>query len=116
RAALPIFFGLMIGVALAFSWAAPRSPLHTPAWQRLHQGAALAAALALGWLMTVLDADSAVTFRGGILAASLLTAVLVAALPAPGSLYQRVLDLPPMVSLGQRSYGIYLWHWPVMLI
>jgi len=109
-------FGLMIGVALAFSWAAPRSPLHTPAWQRLRQGAALAAALGLGWLMTVLDADSAVTFRGGILAASLLTAVLVAALLGPGSLYQRVLDLPPMVWLGQRSYGIYLWHWPVILI
>src|SRR5690606_39352766 len=36
-------FGLMIGVALAFTWASPRSWLHSPAWLRWRQPAALAA-------------------------------------------------------------------------
>src|SRR5690606_3081521 len=101
-------FGLMIGVALAFAWSAPGSWLHSPAWLRLRQPAALAAAGGLLVLMLVLRDDSALTFRGGILVASLLTAVLVAALLGPSTLYQRIMRMPPVEWVGQRSYGIYL--------
>ncbi|MFC4554325.1 acyltransferase family protein [Georgenia faecalis] len=109
-------FGLMIGAALAFSWADEGSWLHRTVWRRLRVLAAIAALAALAGLMLALGEDHAATFRGGILAASVLTAVLVAALLGPGTPYQRLLRLRPLEWVGQRSYGIYLWHWPVLLV
>jgi peptidoglycan/LPS O-acetylase OafA/YrhL len=109
-------FGLLVGVALAFTWAAPRSWLHAPGWLRWRLPAGVVALVGLGWLMTVLGAESSATFRGGILAASVLTAVVLASLLGPGSVLVRTMQLWPLEWLGQRSYGIYLWHWPVILI
>ena len=60
--------------------------------------------------------DSALTFRGGILLASLATtALLLVVVERPGRL-RAVLELPPARWVGARSYGIYLWHWPVFLV
>ena len=56
------------------------------------------------------------TFRLGIPLVSVATAVLLlAAVERPGRL-RSTLELPPLTWIGQRSYGIYLWHWPVILI
>ena len=109
--------GLMIGAALAFAYAAPhRAWTTSPVWAQWRTRAVTAALVVLVASMWLLDEHTAFTFRGGILLASLATAVLVlAAVEAPGRL-RTVLDLPALRWVGERSYGLYLWHWPVILI
>ncbi|MDD9206699.1 acyltransferase, partial [Georgenia sp. 10Sc9-8] len=110
-------FGLMIGAALAFAWAAPgRGFLGSPAWQRWRGPLTATAAAALLLLMLTLREDLTATFRGGILLASVLTAVLVAGLLDRPSAYRAALQAPVLEWVGRRSYGIYLWHWPVICI
>ena len=41
--------------------------------------------------------------------------LLLASVDRPGRL-RTVLEAPPLRWIGTRSYGIYLWHWPVILV
>ncbi|MFC7406491.1 acyltransferase family protein [Georgenia alba] len=109
-------FSLLVGVALAFWWSQPQSFLTTATWRRWRGPAALVALAGLVGLMLTLRETMAVTFRGGILLAALLTGVLIAALLGRAGPFQALLRLPPLEWVGQRSYGIYLWHWPVVVL
>lgn len=55
-------------------------------------------------------------YRGGFALFALLAAATICAVARPGSLVGRLLDARPLRWLGQRSYGIYLWHWPVLVV
>ncbi len=109
-------FGLMIGVALAFAFDDRSNLLSRPRWQHLRTWVGFAAFAGLAALAMVVDSEAAWTYRGGIVAASLLTAVMVASLPGRPSAFVRVCKARPLAWIGERSYGIYLWHWPILVI
>jgi peptidoglycan/LPS O-acetylase OafA/YrhL len=46
----------------------------------------------------------------------LSSAVLVIGLDAHPSKLRRTLSVPPIVWTGLVSYGIYLWHWPILIV
>ncbi|MEO3935780.1 acyltransferase family protein [Dermatophilaceae bacterium Soc4.6] len=117
--------GLMLGAALAFTYAAPgHGALGTDRWCSLRRPLLVGAAAGLGALLWWGGEDSPLTFRGGIALGSLATTVLLAGLlptEAVGdvgraSRWRLLMDSPALRWVGRRSYGIYLWHWPVIVI
>jgi len=110
-------FSLMFGVALALAWAGPeRAWLHT-AWWRRWRGLCVSGSVAvLLLLMATLDDMSSWTFRGGIVLGAAATVVLIAGLLEQRSPWRSAMGFRPLTWLGRRSYGIYLWHWPVLMM
>ncbi|WP_238343679.1 acyltransferase family protein [Microbacterium sp. RG1] len=113
-------FGLLLGVAAAFTWRAAlrveRGWMRRPGVRGGVSAIGAAALASLVLLATIGQSQSSVTFPGALVAASGLTAIVVVAGAWPESLLGRALDAAPLRWVGERSYGLYLWHWPVLVL
>ncbi|MCU1370238.1 MAG: putative acyltransferase [Ilumatobacteraceae bacterium] len=82
--------------------------------QALEIGAGVAiVGLGLAWF--TLSGTSGFLYDGGLALCGLAAALVIAALshPEPGPL-AKALSVRPLCYLGLISYGVYLWHWPVI--
>jgi hypothetical protein len=110
--------GLLLGAAMAFLWrpwkvAGPAKGKATKVLDMVAVGAVallVAAFFAGHW-----DADS--TYLWMLPMVSIASAVLVAVVVHPWAAGARaVLSWRPLVEIGKRSYGLYLWSWPIMRV
>jgi peptidoglycan/LPS O-acetylase OafA/YrhL len=62
-----------------------------------------------------LSIDQRWLYEGGLAVLGIVPTVLVAHLVmSPNGAASRALSLQPLVWLGERSYGFYLWHFPIV--
>ena len=106
-------FLLLMGILLALVW---------PWIQRLRQALPLlelfgvAALVGTVLLFRQMQEFNPTLYRGGDLAAAFCFVVLLAAVAHPRTGIGEALGVAPLRWVGERSYGIYLWHWPIIVL
>lgn len=108
--------GLLFGAALACWWR-PWQRTSPSAHRRLAHtaGAAAVAALAVGFVVG--RVPETVTYQLLLPLVTLSSLVLVAVVVHPAATWAHaVFAARPLVAIGKRSYGLYLWSWPIGLV
>ena len=106
-------FTLLIGALAAFAWPLGRTVSRRGVGALIDVTAVLSLAGVVVLFATVRDFDPWL-YRGGFLLMAVVSAALIVAVSQPGVLLGRALGCRALRWLGARSYGIYLWHWPIM--
>jgi peptidoglycan/LPS O-acetylase OafA/YrhL len=110
-------FGLLIGAALAMVLPTKKAQRGAPAdVQRLLDRAGVAALVVMVLLVWRTNAFSSFLYPGGFLVLSVATALVVAAVVNPASRLGAALGWSPLRWIGVRSYGIYLWQSPIIVL
>jgi len=109
--------GLFLGAALAVSWVPAN--LKKDISQRAQDfvdGVGVVGLLGLLSTFFFIDESNPALYRIAFPLAALFGCAIITSLVHPASRFSPLLSARPIVWIGQRSYGIYLWHWVIFQV
>ena len=111
--------GLLLGAAFAFFWRPWRWSRAAQVERRGLDVVGLGAMALVVVISATRAADvlvSASMYRLWLPLVTVLSMLVVAVVVHPGArLTRQVFGWTPLVEVGKRSYGLYLWHWPIFI-
>jgi peptidoglycan/LPS O-acetylase OafA/YrhL len=110
--------GLLLGAGTAFVWR-PWRWAHAPDAPagRILDPVGAAAVAMLGCAASVAVLTEGYVYQWLLPLVSILSLVAVMVAVHPAALgFRRIMSWTPLVEMGRRSYGLYLWSWPIFVI
>ena len=111
-------FAPLLGAWLGLAWPLGSRPVRLTSARRTLRDLPLTIIAPLSFvaiivIMVLVPNTSPFLFRGGMLLVAILSVFVIAGTLNRKSLFSQLFSLPPLVWLGTRSYGLYLWHFPL---
>lgn len=108
-----LLVGCALGILVSSSWWRQKSKPFEAGSNAIGWGCLLALAL---FAFTTSPFAGSMVYWGFSLSVLLASALILALVSAPGSFLGRALAHPSLVWIGTLSYGLYLWHYPVLKV
>ncbi len=109
--------GLFLGSALAVSWIPQNlSAAITKRAQDVIDGIGVVGLLGLISVFLFIDQSNANLYRIAFPLAGIFGCLVIISLVHPASRFAPIISTAPFRWVGQRSYGIYIWHWVIFQV
>jgi peptidoglycan/LPS O-acetylase OafA/YrhL len=109
--------GLFLGSALAVSWIPQNLSANiAKRAQDVIDGIGVFGLLGLIATFLFIDANNATSYQIAFPLAAIFGCLVIISLVHPASRFAPLISSAPFTWVGQRSYGIYIWHWVVFQV
>lgn len=108
---------LLLGVLLAFIW--PPFKLKRDIGRKIKlwiDSIGIGALMILTIFFITVDDSSHWIYYGGLYLITLVTLLLIASSVHPSTVLPKILGNPLFLWIGTRSYSLYLWHYPIIVL
>lgn len=108
--------GFLIGALLAFfwkPWRLSKRPKPSALHRYLLEGFGFVIFFLTLAIYSRINEFQTSLYQGGMVCISIVNAFLIVNGSQPKTILNKFFEIPIMRWIGKRSYGIYLWHWPI---